>query len=311
MNPDRLLIDAASGNTGLATRKMVRAAGLTDHQWRRLLRNDVWLPVVPGVWRHEATVLTWEMKVRAGAQWLGKRGALHGRSALAWWGIEGCETEEVGFLIARSARGTPPWLTLHTTSAWPRGKVFRHDGVRVCDATRAIIDAARTETATFLEVAIDGAIRSRRTAVPRLAAQMKALSGRGRNGIVTLRELLLDSGGESYLERRFLRLMRERGLPRPEPQVVMRPHGQRVIRVDFRFPGTSVIVEVSGKHGHASDPDRTRDAARRNELQRHSVVLEFTTAHVIDDPDYVEATLRTHLPPSPSPPGAPLRRVRG
>ena len=78
--------------------------------------------------------------------------------------------------------------------------------------------------------------------------------------------------------------------------MTFRRNTTRAIRVDFLFANERVVVEVSGRVGHASDADRLKDARRRNELtQRGLVVLEFTTAHVIDDPNYVLTTLRTSL----------------
>jgi very-short-patch-repair endonuclease len=111
-----------------------------------------------------------------------------------------------------------------------------------------------------------------------------------------LKALVLDSGGGSHLERRFLALIRRAGLPRPRCQVVHRSGGKHIARVDFQFPGTNVIVEVSGRLGHVSDRDRQRDARRRNALQASGhVVLEFTTADVLDGEVYVIDTIRRHL----------------
>ena len=119
---------------------------------------------------------------------------------------------------------------------------------------------------------------------------------------------LLDSGGESYLERRFLRLLRVNGLPRPECQVVFRRGGTTAARVDFRFPGRSVVVEVSGRLGHTSDRDLQRHARRRNALVHAGwQVLEFTTADVIDTPDYVLATLTSALLVTRRSPGSVTR----
>jgi very-short-patch-repair endonuclease len=71
-----------------------------------------------------------------------------------------------------------------------------------------------------------------------------------------------------------------------------------VARVDFEWTPWRTVVEVSGRRGHVTDRDRTKDAQRRNELQHDGfVVLEFTTAHVLGDPSYVIATLATHLAP--------------
>lgn len=294
---DARLIELVGEHHMLATTALAKEAGLSESQWRRLRRNDVWVPVVPGIWRHAATPLTFEMKVRAGTAWLGKQAALYGTTAARWWGLEGCDTESVEFLVPRGRRHLVPWLTLHTTTKWTKGDVQTRDGVPTCSATRALIDMARSQSPRMLETAIDSAVRLRLTSVPTLTKRMRQLGGRGRNGIRTLRTLLLDSGGESFLERRFLRLLRDEGLPRPATQIVHRRRDQKVMRVDFEYAEAKVVVEVSGRRGHTSDRDRQRDARRRNDLQGQGwTVLEFTTADVLDDPTYVVSTVDSHLP---------------
>jgi very-short-patch-repair endonuclease len=190
------------------------------------------------------------------------------------------------------------------TSRWSSADVVRHDGIRTTTATRAIIDfAASVPPAAALEAAIDSAIRLRRTALPRLFARMNELSGKGMSGVALLRELMLDSGGESHLERRFLRLLRVSGLPRPLTQVVFRAGTRFVARVDFLFPRRNLVVEVSGRLGHSSDRDRQRDARRRNELQMEGFsILEFTTADIIDDAGHVVRTLEKALLTTSQPP---------
>ena len=295
---DATLIELVADHGMLANRELVAAAGLSPDQWRRLLRNDIWLQVVPGRWRHRATPLTWELQLLAGSAWLGKQAALHGRTAAAWWGLDGCTPDNVEFLVPRSRRHLPPWLGLHTTKEWSKGDVLIHRDIRTSSATRAIIDMAATATPRALEAALDSAVRLRLTSVPTLTKRMNQIGGQGRSGIRLLRTLLLDSGGESFLERAFLRLLREADIPRPQPQVVHRQRDNKVMRVDFQFTAERVIVEVSGRQGHISDRDRQRDARRRNELQaREWKVVEFTTADVLDDPMYVTATITGHLEP--------------
>ena len=138
-------------------------------------------------------------------------------------------------------------------------------------------------------------IRLRRTSVAHLRREFERVERQGRRGVVLLRELLLDSGGESYLERRFLRLMRTAGYPRPECQVTYRSNGKHIARVDFRLG--NAVIEVTGRLGHSSDRERQKDARRRNGLQALGlVVIEFTTADVIDDPVYVLRTLEPYRP---------------
>lgn len=296
MATDSKLIELVARHHMIANRALVHSAGITRNQWRRLLANDIWIPIVPGQWRHAATPLTCEMKVQAGAAWLGTQAALYGATAIDWLGIEGIGAPTVEFLVPRSRRHVPPWLTLHTTSSWTKGDTVMHRGVRTSTATRAIIDMARSASAGTLETVIDSAVRMRRTSIPTLTRRMAELSGQGRHGIVLLRTLLLDAGGESHLERRMLRLLRDAGLPRPEPQVVHRRRDGRVMRVDFQYSAAWIVMEVSGRRGHASDRDRANDARRRNDLQADGwMVLDFTTAHVLDDPAYVVGTVRQQL----------------
>ncbi len=280
----------------------MRARQLTELQispaaFRRWEDEGRWLQVTPMHFRHATTELTFRMQVIAGSEWLERRGGLYGTSALAWMEVLVRPPTHAEWLVPRTRRWIPHWTTLHTTTRWDNGDVITIDGVRCCSAARAIIDfCASRPSAAECEELIERAIALRRTSLPTLRKRLARLSGRGRHGVTLLRELLLDSGGESLLERRFLRLMRTSGVRRPETQVIFRRNGAHVARVDFLFRREAVVVEVSGRLGHVSDRDRQRDARRRNALQQSGLtVLEFTTADVIDDPAYVLATLRKSL----------------
>jgi hypothetical protein len=172
-----------------------------------------------------------------------------------------------------------------------------HEGLRVTSASRTVVDLAiGRNPAGQIEKVIDDAMSRRLTSLPTLRKRLAVLCGKGATGSALLRAILLDTGGESYLERRFLEMVRGAGLPRPTCQVVHRADGKRIARVDFQFPGTNVIVEVSGRLGHVSDRDRQRDAHRRNALQVSGhIVLEFTTADVLDEQPYVLTTLGDQL----------------
>jgi hypothetical protein len=235
------------------------------------------------------------MRLRAGSHWLGREAALYGITAATWLGLD-VVTDRAEFVVPRARRHLPPWMALHTTTRWAASDLVRRDGIRTCNATRAIIDMARSHSARTLEATIDSAIRLRATSLPTLSRRFGELRGSGAAGARLLQTLLLDSGGESVLERRFLRLMREAGLPRPATQVVHNRSGGRVVRVDFEFTDRNLVVEVSGRKGHSSDSDRAKDARRRNILQAGGAkVLEFTTGDVMEDPDYVIKSVVQHL----------------
>ncbi len=273
----------------------VKAAGLSSRQFAYRVAAGEWIAAMPSVWRHVATPQTWELRVRSGALWLGRPAALSGRAAAAWWGLDGFERSVVEFVVPHASR-SPGGVAVRLTREWAAKDLLRKEGVRVTSATRTIIDlAGHGASAHELERAIDSAVRLRLTSIPTLTKRMSELATSGRVGIPVLRELLLDSGGESVLERRFLRVVRNAGLPRPSTQITFRVRTTRAIRVDFLYP-EQCVVEVSGRVGHASDGDRRKDAHRRNELQhRGFVVIEFTTADVMTDPAYVIESLgRSH-----------------
>ena len=167
---------------------------------------------------------------------------------------------------------------------------------RCTTASRTIIDLARIASPSELERAIDSAIRDGLSSPGFLRRRLSDLRGSGRAGVRLLDELLVDSGGHSDLERVFLRLVREAGLPRPTCQRIFRRDGKTLARVDFSFEPQPVIAEVSGRRGHSSDVERAKDGRRRNELQHLGhIVLDFTDAQVRRDPAYVIHTLRCHL----------------
>lgn len=231
-----------------------------------------------------------------------RAGARHGRGVVGW-GRCGLvaprrirpEEVEVLFTVPRAHRWQST-VRVRSSRDWRPADLLWREGVRVTNVTRLVLDLAEFgETARRIESAIDSGIRQRFTSVPTLRRRIAEAGGRGRRGVPLLRELMLDAGGESDLERRFLRLMRRADLPTPATQVTYEREAGRAMRVDFEFPN-GLVAEVSGRLGHTSDRDRQKDARRRNALQAQGVpFVEFTTADVVDDPTYVITTVTRQL----------------
>ena len=186
---------------------------------------------------------------------------------------------------------------MHTTTTLHPFDRAVIDGIPVTSASRTIIDLAADGLGDkALAGAIDSAVRDGLTSPAFLARRLDALRGRGRYGAPVITALLPDSGGHSYLERAFLRLVRRVGLPRPVCQRIFTRDGTFVARTDFVFPRPEAVVEVTGRLGHTSDLDRQRDARRRNELTHMGVkVFEYTYNDVMHDPEYVVSSLRERL----------------
>ncbi len=221
-------------------------------------------------------------------------GAIAGRSAGRLMGLDGFTGDEVELLAPRCHRNRVTSGLLRTTSRpITRFDVQMIDGLRVVRAERLILDAPIFHfTRNEIEHAIDSAIRLRLVSEQRLRTRAVSLHRPPVNGSRSLLDAMVDSGGESRLERWFLRLCREAGIPRPMLQKTYRADGRTIARVDFEFPG-GLVVEVAGHGTHASRQQLRRDAERQVELTlRGKRVLTFTYEHVRDQPAWVVSRLR-------------------
>jgi hypothetical protein len=240
---------------------------------------------------------TWMRALTAGFFDLAGAGYVAGRSGARMQGLDGFNGDAVELLVPRSSRGRRCSGTVRST-ARPIGKqdLQTIDGLRVLRAERLILESplfgfTRDET----ENAIDSAIRRRLLSEQRLRARALDQHSRSMNGGRILLDALVDSGGESRLERWFLRIVRDAGLPRPNLQKTFRSDGRVVARVDAFFPG-GLVVEVAGHGTHYSRSQRQHDAQRHTELTLRGLrVLTFTYDDIHDRPDWVIARLRDAL----------------
>jgi hypothetical protein len=174
--------------------------------------------------------------------------------------------------------------------------VCRVDGLRCLRAERLILEAPLFEfTRAELENAIDSAIRLRLTTDERLRALVATQRSVGVNGSRSLVDALVDTGGESKLERTFLHVMRVAGLARPALQVDQRDGTRLIARVDTLF-GTQLVIEVEGHATHSSRRQRQADEQRRTELTlRGKQVLVFTYSDVVGRPEWTGSRVREAL----------------
>lgn len=168
-------------------------------------------------------------------------------------------------------------------------------------ATRTLIELARTEPPKRLTIALDSALRDGLTSEDFLRRRMLELRTRGRPEIDALLEVMagaeLTRGGHSWLERRFLELVAELGLPRPITQQVVAKRRQQLIRVDCRFPDSNVIVELLGYEHHRTPMQMQDDSERLNRLQLDGfVAMQFTYGDVVTRSRLMLSTLAELLP---------------
>lgn len=185
---------------------------------------------------------------------------------------------------------------VHTAFDLPRIDRSLAFDLPVTSPARTLIDLAKSHGAERLTTALDGALRDGLISEDFLLRRICALRASGRYGIPNLLAVIegseISRGAHSWLEREFLRLMSVAGLPRPLPQQVLSRRGDTLIRVDFRFAGTPVVVEVLGYRWHRTRTQMIVDAQRYNRLILDGFVpLQFTFDAVVSDSDTVVRTV--------------------
>lgn len=95
----------------------------------------------------------------------------------------------------------------------------------------------------------------------------------------------------SDLERLFLRICREHGIPKPEVNVRVGPY-----TVDFLWRRQRLIVETDSYRYHSDRATFRADRVRDRELKRRGfTVLRFADQELAEHPNAVAASLRAHL----------------
>lgn len=304
------LATLARDQEGLLTIRNLAAHGISRRRRQRLVADGRLRPVAPGVYAAAGVPETHRYRLRLGLLWLGEPSWIAFEAAAALHGLDRSQPDAVEFCVPRGRRRSSRFpYPVHTTKFIRAIDLVVVNGMRVTSATRTVLDLALARANRWrVEAAIDSAVRLGLSSPETLARRLADVRGSGRWGCRLIDRLLVDSGGHTMLERRFLELVREAGLPRPRTQVVHRKDGRHVARVDFLFDHADVVVEVSGRLGHSSPSDRARDAQRRNELQDLGArVFEYTWEDVTNRSPMVVRTLRTRLAERPDRPDHPVR----
>lgn len=240
---------------------------------------------------------TFQQAMAAGLADLAGFGFAAGRGGARLHGLDGFLDAEPEFLLPRAHRRySTSGLVSSTGRSLTKSDTVMVQGFRCLTAERLILESPLFGfTTAETENAIDSSIRLRLVSEQRLRTRVIGDHTRGVNSGRRLIDALLDSGGESRLERLFLGLVRHAGIGRPMLQKSYVDGTRTIARVDAYFPG-GLVVEVAGHGTHASRRQRQQDAQRHTELTLRGLrVLTFTYEDVRDRPAWVVARLREAL----------------
>ncbi len=283
----------AAANHGVVGVEQLERSGLPSSTRSRWLAGGLLERLGPRSYAVAGAPPTWQRQLASAIVELDGRGFLAGRTAARLHGLDGFTSEAVEALVPRRAKGiVVPARLASTAHDLDAGSTVTIDGFRCLTAERLILDAPLFDfSRAEIENAIDSAIRLRKVSEQRLRTKVIARHNRGINHGRVLLDALVDTGGESRLERWTLHIVREAGLPRPVLRRVYRDDGRIIARVDMQFG--DLVVEVSGHGTHSGRRQLQADEQRRTELTRCGLrVVVFRYEDIRDRPDWVVAQLR-------------------
>ncbi len=274
----------AARSHGVVTRAQLLAAGITRDEIAHRVRAGALLREHPGVYRVGHRAPSVEAGYLAAVLACGERAVLSGRAAAYAWGLlkGGAPPPEVTAPTYRRVQG----VTTHRARSI---EATTHRGIPITTVPRTLVDlAAHLPLDALARACHEAGVRYGTT-----PAQVEAVTPRATKGAEKLRAVLRGDARVtlSALERRFLELLSEHGLPLP---VTNRPAKGR--RVDCRWPDHRLTVELDSytyhhsRHAWEQDRRREREAhARGDDFRR------YTHGDVVEHPGPMLAELKTLL----------------
>jgi very-short-patch-repair endonuclease len=272
------VLDLIRSQRGVIARHQVRALE-PDRRRRRRVYEDPHLEASTArVLRHRAVPPCREQAVMTSVLDAGPGGVLWAKSGATLWGFGRERLLPAHVAIERRHEKYSPRCQLHVVKDLRASECVTHLDVPVARPERIVLWIAGALTHRFgHEIALartaallDQAWRQRLIDGPYLHELAARSGGRGRSGIVVLRQALEERPPDykpagSRLEERFEEVVSPsvRGQLRRQVTVDVEP----VIRtVDFRLDRWPLIVEVNGEAWHTSLTDRAADAERYERL---------------------------------------------
>lgn len=271
---------------GVVTRRQLLALGFGPRSIEHRLANGRLH------WLHRGVYALGRRELGPEGRWLaavltcGAGAVLSHGSAAALWGF-GREDEEIEITVRNSSTRWRSGIWVHSRPKLSRDEVTVRNGIPVANPVLTFIGLARYREPHELERAVSEADRLGLTDPETLRA---ALAGKREQGVPALRHLL-DAHTfrltDSELERRFLRLVGEAGLPLP-----LTGHRLNGFLVDFYWPELGLVVETDGIRYHRTPAQQARDRRRD---QSHTAAgftqLRFTHAQITREANHVRRVL--------------------
>ncbi len=275
---------------GVVTRAQLLDLGLSREAIQHRIERGRLHPLRRGIYAVGRPAVEQPGRWMAAVLSCGHEALLGHRSAGALWGILERAPETIEVVVPARVDRRPPGVRVHRRSALGKADRDSHRRIPVTTPAATLIDLATQLGDAQLKRAINASDRLGLIDPETLRAAVD--SSPRRPGIGRLWNLLdrhTFRSTDSELERRFLRLLRNAGLPEPLTQVNVDG-----FRVDFYWPDLGLVVETDGLLYHRTPSQQARDLLReQTHAAAGTATLRFTAAQIRDETARVLGDLGT------------------
>jgi very-short-patch-repair endonuclease len=273
---------------GVVTRQQLLTLGLTPRAIEHRLANGRLHSVMRGVYTVGRAELTPHGRWMAAVLSHGPEAALSHGSAAALWGIGLEESAEIEVSIRSPSGSHRPGIRIHRRPSLRDSSFGSRDGIPVTSVVQTLVDLAADQRNARIEHSVSEA--DRLDLIDPEALRSALADHRGQPGARRLQRILDRRTfrlTDSELERRFLDLVREAGLPVPLTR--RRLNG---FTVDFFWPKLGLVVETDGLRYHRTPIQQARDQ-RRDQVHTAAglTALRFSHAQVCFETTEVRSIL--------------------
>jgi very-short-patch-repair endonuclease len=273
---------------GVVTRAQLLEHGFPAKAIKHRVANGRLHPLSRGVYAVGRPQVTRRGRWMAAVLSCGRQAVLSHGSAAALWEMASDRYGRIEVSVHKRSPHRRAGLVVHRRAGLTVEDVTRHEGIPVTTPVCTLVDLAPRLGSRRLEKAIKEADVRGLVDPDTLRAALGEM--RGRRGVAILRETLdrrTFTLTDSELERRFLPIAREAGLPLPHTQ-----HTVNGFRVDFFWPELGLVVETDGLRYHRTPAQQAMDRVRDQAHTASGLTpLRFTHAQIRYEPRHVKATL--------------------
>jgi very-short-patch-repair endonuclease len=218
----------------------------------------------------------------------GPRALLSHRSAAALWDIRSGDEDVLEVVVPAELPRRRPGIRVHRRRDHEAPGRREIDRIPLTHPVATLVDLATCVPRWQLEAAINEADHRGLVDPEQLLAALDLLPPRAGVGPVrALLEASVVTLTSTQLERRFLPLAREAGLPAPQTQAWLDGY-----RVDFFWPDLGLVVEADSLRYHRTPLKQARDKRRDNAHAGSGLTtLRFSEGQICHERGYVRRTL--------------------